>query len=57
MTTRGILVLSLGAIALSASAGCKHDSATDPSATTVTSAAVEPEGPPVELSKTAKLAP
>jgi lipoprotein-anchoring transpeptidase ErfK/SrfK len=56
MTTRGLLVLSLAASALCAGVGCKRDGSTDPSATIVTSAAVESEPPPVELSKTAKLA-
>lgn len=57
MTTRGMLVLSLGATALLASVGCKRDGTTAPSATTVTSATiVDTEGPPVEISKTAKLA-
>jgi hypothetical protein len=59
MTTRAVLVLCLGASALLAGAGCKRDGSADPSATTVTSitsAAVESESPPAELSKTAKLA-
>ena len=58
MTTRGTsaLLRSLGAIALVAIAGCKHEGTSDPSATTITSAAVEPEAPPVVISKTAKLA-
>ncbi|MDB4937933.1 MAG: uncharacterized protein JWP87_4905 [Labilithrix sp.] len=56
MTTRGMLVLSLGASVLLASIGCKRDGSTDPSATTVTSAALETEPPAVVLSKTAKLA-
>jgi lipoprotein-anchoring transpeptidase ErfK/SrfK len=59
MKSRGMLLLvGLGAVALVAIAGCKHD-ALEPSATTISSAAV-PEadgaGPEVELSKTAKLA-
>ena len=51
-TKKAILFLSLGVLA-----GCKRsDTATDPSATTVTSAAVENDSPPAEISKTAKLA-
>ncbi len=45
----------LALLALAALAACKHDAA-DPSITTVSSAAVEPEGPVAEISKTAKLA-
>lgn len=56
MTTRAALRVCLGAIALLAIGGCKRDGSTDPSATTVTSAAIDPEGPPAEISKTAKLA-
>jgi len=58
MTTRGFLFLGTTTLALLALAGCKRDGAADPAATltTVSSAAVETEGPPVELSKTAKLA-
>ena len=56
MTTRGMALRVLGAIALLAIAACKRDGSTDPSATTVTSAAVESEAPPVVISKTAKLA-
>lgn len=59
MTTRGMCVSrSLGAVALIGLGltACRHDGASDPSATTITSAAVEPEAPPVVISKTAKLA-
>ena len=56
MTTRGARIQgTIGVLALLAMAACKHD-ATDPSATTITSAAVEPEGPTAEISKQAKLA-
>ena len=56
MTTRGMALRVLGAVALLAIAACKRDVSTDPSATTVTSAAVESEAPAVVISKTAKLA-
>jgi lipoprotein-anchoring transpeptidase ErfK/SrfK len=57
MTTRGMYVARcIGALALVASAGCKHDGASDPSATTITAAAVSPESQDLVVSKTAKLA-
>jgi lipoprotein-anchoring transpeptidase ErfK/SrfK len=56
MTTRGSLFLAASALALVATTGCKRDGSTDPSAATVTSAAVDLESPPAEISKTAKLA-
>lgn len=58
MTSRGksAALQSLGAVALVALAGCKHDSTSAPSATTITSATVTPEAPPIVVSKTAKLA-
>jgi lipoprotein-anchoring transpeptidase ErfK/SrfK len=59
MTTRGIRIQGAlrvpAVLAVIAMAGCKRDG-TDPSAATITSAAVEPEGPVAEISKTAKLA-
>ena len=56
MTTRGTRIQgAFGVLSIVALVGCKHDR-TDPSATTITSAAVEPEGPTAEISKTAKLA-
>ena len=60
MTTRGTrnhggALRFTAALALLALAACKHDAA-DPSITTVSSAAVEAEGPVAEISKTAKLA-
>lgn len=59
MTTRGSSVLGVCTLALLlALMGCKRDGSNDPaaSATTVSSATVEPEGPTAEISKTAKLA-
>lgn len=53
--TRSLAVVVLGTLA-AASAGCKRDGTVDPAAATVTSAAVEGESPPAEISKTAKLA-
>ena len=59
MSTRGLLFLGSSAFAALgiASTGCTRDaSSIEPAAATVTSAAVEPESPPAELSKIAKLA-
>ena len=60
MTTRGFLVLGTSSLAVLVVAvmasGCKRDGSSDPGAATITSAAVEPESPPAEISKTAKLA-
>ena len=59
MTTRGTRIQGAlrvpVVLALLALAACKHD-ATDPAITTISSAAVEPEGPVAEISKSAKLA-
>jgi hypothetical protein len=58
---RGIRGATLAAVVVTAAAapfaaGCKHDTTLEPAAATVTSATVESDSPPAELSKTAKLA-
>lgn len=51
-----VVLRGAGAIALIAITGCKHDGASEPSATTLTSATVSAGAQPVVLSKTARLA-